>query len=98
MKATIVQVCETLGEGGLENVIRDLALHSDPDQFKQRVICRTEGGYTAAVLRRAGIPVHVIGKRQFTLQLVKAYLNKIPVSRSFHEQLASFDLKGWGSR
>jgi len=77
-KATIIHVCETLGKGGLENVIRDLVLHSDPDQFELRVICRIEGGYTAAVLRRAGIPVHVIDKRQFTLQLVKAYLNKIP--------------------
>jgi len=79
LKATIVHLCETLGGGGgLENVIRDLALHTNPDQFGQHVISRIEGGYTATVLKRAGIPVDILNKRRFRPQLFKDALNRIP--------------------
>ncbi len=59
-KVEIIQLCETLGKGGLENVIRDLVLASDGSRYRHHVVCTREGGITADYLSSQGVPVHVL--------------------------------------
>ena len=59
-KVEIIQLCETLGKGGLENVIRDIVLASDGSRFRQHVVCAREGGMTADYLASQGVPIHVL--------------------------------------
>ena len=82
MQATIVQVCETLGRGGFENVVRDLALNCDSQQFRTHVLCRIEGGHTATALREEGVPVHILNHRRFTPGAFKDALRRISSDES----------------
>lgn len=59
-KIEVIQLCETLGKGGLENVIRDMVLASNDSRFRHHVVCTREGGMTADYLASRGLPVHVL--------------------------------------
>lgn len=69
-RVEIIQLCETLGKGGLENVIRDMVLASDGSRFRHHVVCTREGGMTADYLAAQGVPIHVLtGDRNRAIQV-----------------------------
>jgi GT2 family glycosyltransferase/glycosyltransferase involved in cell wall biosynthesis len=53
-----------LDKGGLEEVIYGIATHLDPDLFLPVVVCIEAGGFTADRVRKAGIPVEVLGEEK----------------------------------
>jgi glycosyltransferase involved in cell wall biosynthesis len=61
----IVHVINSLGAGGAERFVCDLARHLDPDRFRGQVFCLYDGGQFASALDAANVPVHILGvKRQ----------------------------------
>jgi glycosyltransferase involved in cell wall biosynthesis len=52
-----------LGLGGTERQLAELALSLDRDQFEPHVGCFTSGGFRAAELRAAGVPILELGVR-----------------------------------
>ncbi len=54
----------SLDKGGLEEVIYGIATHLDPDLFSPVVVCIEAGGFTADRIRKAGIPVEVLGEKK----------------------------------
>ena len=57
----VMIVVETLGMGGMEQVVVTLARALDRDRFVPEILCLKESGPLAVVARDAGIPVHGIG-------------------------------------
>ena len=54
----------SLDKGGLEEVIYGIVTHLDPDLFLPVVVCIEAGGFTADRIRKAGIPVEVLGEEK----------------------------------
>jgi glycosyltransferase involved in cell wall biosynthesis len=52
-----------LGLGGTERQLAEIALSLDRDQFEPHVGCFTSGGFRAAELRQAGVPILELGVR-----------------------------------
>jgi glycosyltransferase involved in cell wall biosynthesis len=52
-----------LGLGGTERQLAEMALALDRDQFEPHVGCFTSGGFRAAELRQAGVPILELGVR-----------------------------------
>src|ERR1035438_5410407 len=52
-----------LGLGGTERQLAELALSLDREQFEPHVGCFTSGGFRAAELRAAGVPILELGVR-----------------------------------
>ncbi len=77
----IIQLCETLGKGGLENVIRDIVLSSDPDRFQHHVICTHEGGMTAEDLKARGVPVYILKGGRNRLMQIRSLVVRIARKR-----------------
>ena len=64
-------IIATLDQAGTEKQVSLLARRLDPQRFDVRVIALTRGGPYADELRRAGIPVTVLGKRfKYDLRVV----------------------------
>jgi glycosyltransferase involved in cell wall biosynthesis len=59
----ILHVVPSLDQSGAEKQLALVAMHLPRDQFDVQVAVVTRGGYFEDVLTRAGVPVHVIGKR-----------------------------------
>jgi len=59
----VVYVIATLDRGGAEGQLVELVRSLDRSEFDAEVICLTRGGPLHVDLKRAGVPVHVIGKR-----------------------------------
>lgn len=60
-RARVMLVVETLGMGGMEQVVVTLARALDRDRFEPEILCLKEAGPLADVARDHGIPVHGIG-------------------------------------
>ena len=60
----IAFVIATLDQAGAEKQLTLLATNLPRDEFEPHVLALHRGGHYEAVLREAGIPVHVIGKRR----------------------------------
>jgi glycosyltransferase involved in cell wall biosynthesis len=56
----VVYVINSLGSGGAERFVCDLARHLDPDRFRAQVLCLYYGGQFADAVEAASVPVHVI--------------------------------------
>jgi len=54
----------SLDKGGLEEVIYGIVTHLDPNLFLPVVVCIEAGGFTADRIRKAGIPVEVLGEEK----------------------------------
>jgi glycosyltransferase involved in cell wall biosynthesis len=59
----VLQIIPSLDRSGAEKQLTLLATHLPKDQFEVHVCALTRGGPFESVLREAGIPVHIIGKR-----------------------------------
>ena len=53
-----------LDKGGLENVIYGIATKINSSLFNPVIVCTEKGGHIAEKIRRAGIPVEVLGKEK----------------------------------
>lgn len=76
-KINIVQFVETLGTGGLENVVYNIATGLNPDIFDVKVVCRIDGGDTAKRVKKAGIPIEILNKRKLNVFEIINLINKI---------------------
>ena len=56
----VTYVINSLGVGGAERLVCDLARHLDPDRFEAQVLCLYHRGQFAPAVEAAGVPVHVI--------------------------------------
>jgi GT2 family glycosyltransferase/glycosyltransferase involved in cell wall biosynthesis len=54
----------SLDKGGLEEVVYGIVTHLDPSLFSVVVVCIEAGGFTADRIRKAGIPVEVLGEEK----------------------------------
>ncbi len=59
----VVLLIDTVGGGGAEQVVADLATNLDPLRFDVTVCATREEGFLAREVRAAGVPVTVIGRR-----------------------------------
>ena len=59
----IMQIVHDLNFGGMQRVVVDLCLKSDPSKFNMSVCCFEELGPNARELQSAGIPVFLIKKK-----------------------------------
>ena len=57
----IVHVINSLGLGGAERFLCDLALQLHPEQFQQQVLCLYKGGEFLEILQDRGVAVSVVG-------------------------------------
>jgi len=73
----IVQFVEELSTGGLENVVYNITTGLNPDLFKVKVICRVEGGDTAAKIKDSGIPVEILHKQRLNLLEIIGFVNNL---------------------
>lgn len=60
-RARVMLVVETLGMGGMEQVVVTLARALDRERFEPEILCLKEAGPLAEVARDHDIPVHGIG-------------------------------------
>lgn len=63
MRLKICQIIPTLVQGGAEKQMTLLASHLNPAKFESHVIALTHSGPLESELIKAGVQVHVIGKR-----------------------------------
>ena len=75
-KVQIVHFVETLGKGGLENVIYNIATNLDPQLFDINVISRITGGDTAKRLCQSGIDVNILNLNKIPLLRIKKILQE----------------------
>lgn len=57
----VVYIINSLGTGGAERFVCDLARNLDSDRFRAQVLCLYYGGQFAAAVEAANVPVHVLG-------------------------------------
>lgn len=62
-RVRILHVIPSLDQSGAEKQLALLAIHLPADRFETHVCAVTRGGYYERVLRDAGVPVHLLGKR-----------------------------------
>ena len=75
-KLQIIHFVETLGKGGLENVIYNIATNLDTKLFDINVISRIEGGDTAKRLIKSGIKVNILNLNKIPLLKIKKTLQE----------------------
>jgi glycosyltransferase involved in cell wall biosynthesis len=75
-KIQVVQFVETLGKGGLENVIYNIATGLDKNIFDITVISRIEGGDTADRLVKSGILVNILNYQKIPIWRIKNILQE----------------------
>ena len=63
MKLTVCQIIPTLVQGGAEKQLCLLAENLDPARFECHVVVLTHSGPLEERLRKAGVQVHLVGKR-----------------------------------
>ena len=59
----VLHVVQSLDTGGAERVAAEYALAHDRDRYRPEVCAVLDGGYLVDLLREAGVPVHVLGRR-----------------------------------
>jgi glycosyltransferase involved in cell wall biosynthesis len=62
-RVRVVLLVDTVGGGGAEQVVADLAVNLDSQRFDVAVCATRADGRQAAEVRRSGVPVTVIGRR-----------------------------------
>lgn len=60
---TIMQIVHDLNVGGMQRVVVDLCVRTDPARYKMMVCCFNELGPNADLLARHSIPVHLLKKK-----------------------------------
>jgi glycosyltransferase involved in cell wall biosynthesis len=75
-KVQVIHFVETLGKGGLENVIYNIATNLDPQVFDINVISRIKGGDTANRLCQSGIDVNILNLNKIPLLKIKKILQE----------------------
>jgi len=63
----VVHIIPSLVIGGMEQVVKTLALGINPERFDVSVICILEKGVLAEALKEKGIEVHVIDEKRYKI-------------------------------
>ncbi|MFH1674149.1 MAG: glycosyltransferase family 4 protein [Pseudomonadota bacterium] len=74
-KVQVIHFVETLGKGGLENVVFHITTRLDPQVFDVAVVCRIEGGYTADRIVSHGVPLQILRRKKIPLLDLKKTLS-----------------------
>jgi GT2 family glycosyltransferase len=88
-KIRLLVETQSLDKGGLEEVIYGIVTHLDPDLFSPVVVCISKGGYTADRVRKAGIPVEILGEEK-----EKEY---VEILHQYQIDLVNTHYSFWGS-
>jgi len=77
-KPKVVCAVEDLGVGGIERGMASLAFSLPKDRYDVRVWCLTRGGITADEIKKAGIPVEILGMgREVSFSFVNSLRKKL---------------------
>lgn len=61
--ARVLHIVESMQAGGAEHVVTEYALHHDRSRYEPEVCCVISGGPLVDTAKRAGVRVHVLGRR-----------------------------------